>query len=115
MHLLVASCHNFSKKEEQSFCQCLNSVNVSQSYNTNIISLVSMQDLKLAYLKSHDCHVLMQQLLSVTIRIILPASVRGLLTRLGLFFNEICKKFINLQVLDDLENEASTLLSQLEM
>jgi len=41
---------------------------VPLGYSSNIKSLVSMEDLKLVGLKSHDCHVLMQQLLPVTIR-----------------------------------------------
>jgi len=36
------------------------SVKVSQGYSLNIKSLVSMYDLKLVGLKSHDCHILMQ-------------------------------------------------------
>jgi len=90
-------------------------VKVPQGYSSNISSLVSMQDLKLVGLKSHDCHVLMQQILPVAFRAILPTFVKGILTRLCMFFNAICKKFIDPRVLDDLENEAIRLLCQLEM
>ena len=69
-----------------------------------------MQDLKLVSLKSHDCHVLMQQLLSVTIRNILPTSIRVTITQLCLFFNAICKKVIDPQKLDVLETEDLTIL-----
>ena len=88
---------------------------VPQGYSSNISSIVSMQDLKLVGLKSHDFHVLMQQLLPVAIRTILPPFVRGILTHLCMFFNVICKKVIDPRVLDDLENEAIRLLCQLEM
>jgi len=74
-----------------------------------------MQDLKLVGLKSHDYHVLMQQLLLVAFRAILPTFVIGILTRLCMFFNAICKKVINPRVFDDLKNEAIRLLCQLEM
>jgi len=63
-----------------------------------------MQDLKLVGLKSHNCHMLMQHLLPVAFRAILPTSVRGILTRLCMFLNAICKKVIDPRVLDDLEN-----------
>ena len=66
-------------------------------------------------LKSQDCHVLIQQLLPVVFRVILPTFVRGILTCLCLFFNAICKKFIDPRVLDDLENEAIRLLCKLKM
>jgi len=74
-----------------------------------------MNDLKLIGLKSHDCHVLMQQLLLVAIRDILPKNVKNTITRLCLFFNTICSKVIDPQNLDELENEADIILYQLEM
>ena len=60
-----------------------------------------MEDLKLMGLKSHDCHVLMQDLLLVAIRGILPKNVREVITRVCLFFNAICRKAIDPTRLDD--------------
>jgi len=74
-----------------------------------------MEDLKPIGLKSHDCHVLMQDLLLVAIRGILPKNVRQVITHLCLFFNAICRKVIDPTRLDELENEAIILLCQLEM
>jgi len=74
-----------------------------------------MQDLKLVGLKSHDCHVLMQNLLPVVIRGILPKNVRQVITCLCIFFNAICRKVIDPNSLDELENEAIIILCQLEM
>ena len=72
-------------------------------YSSNIKSLVSMKDLKLVGLKSHDCHILMQQLLPVAIRGILPDKVRITITRLCLFFNDICSKVFDPSMLDDFQ------------
>jgi len=58
-------------------------VKVPQGYSSNIKSLGSMEDLKLIGLKSHDCHVLMQDLLLVAIRGILLKNVRQVITRLA--------------------------------
>jgi len=76
---------------------------------------MSMQDLKLMGLKSHDGQVLMQDLLQVYIREILPKNVRQVITRLYIFFNAICRKFIDPNSLNELENEAIIILCQLEM
>ncbi|RDX77068.1 hypothetical protein CR513_42867, partial [Mucuna pruriens] len=54
------------------------------------------EKLKISWFKSHDCHVLMQQLLPVAILDVLPKNVSKVLTRLCLFFNAICSKIINL-------------------
>jgi len=76
---------------------------------------VQFKDLKLVGLKSHDCHVLMQQLSAVVIREILPNKVRYVLTRVCFFFNAICSKVIDRAKLNELENEVAIILCQLEM
>ena len=91
---LPPACHTLSKSKKISFCGCLGGVKVPQEHSSNIKSLISMEDLKLIGLKSHDCHVLMQDLLPIAIRGILPKSVRQVITRLCLFFNAICRKVI---------------------
>ncbi|XP_003554943.1 uncharacterized protein [Glycine max] len=112
---LPPACHTMSTSEKKSFCHCLKNVKVPQGYSSNIKSLVSVTEMKLVGLKSHDCHVLMQQLLPVAIRGILPDKVRVAITRLCFFFNAICSKVIDPKQLDDLENEASIIVCQLEM
>jgi len=71
---------------------------------------VSVSDLKLVGLKSHDCHVLMQQLLLVAIHGILPEKVRVSITRMCFVFNAIYCKVIDLTRLDELENESAIVL-----
>jgi len=104
-----------SKDEKISFCQCLKGVKVPQGHSSNVKSLVPMQDLKLIGLKSHDCHILMQQLLSVTIHGILPKNVRHTITRLCSFFSSIYCKVIDPLKLDELQNEIFVILCELEM
>jgi len=98
-----------------SFCQCLKGVKVPQGHSLNVKSLVSMQDLKLIGLKCHDCHILMQQLLSVAIRGILPKNVRHTITRLCSFLSSICCKVIDPSKLDERQNEIVVILCELEM
>ena len=74
-----------------------------------------MNDFKLVGLKSHDYHVLMQQLMAIAIRGILLDKVRVAITRLCFFFNVIDSKVTDPQKLDDLENEAAIILCQLEI
>ena len=88
---------------------------VPQGHSSNVKSLVSMQDLKLIGLKSHDCHILMQQWLSVAICGILPKNVRHTITRLCSFFSSICCEVIDSSKLDELQNEIVVILCELEM
>ncbi|XP_073133518.1 uncharacterized protein [Henckelia pumila] len=83
-------------------------------YSSNVKNLVSMKDLKLVGLKSHDYHTLMQQLLPVAIRGVLPKHVRYTITRLCGFFNLLCNKVIDVSKLNDLQRDIVTLLCLLE-
>ena len=112
---LPPACHTMSTHEKKSFCHCLKNVKVPQGYSSNIKSLVSVDEMNFVGLKSHDCHVLMQRLLPVAIRGILPDKVRVAITRLCFFFNAICSKVIDPKQLDDLENEAAIIICLLEM
>ena len=112
---LAPACYTMSTAKKKSFCHCLVNVKVPQGYSSNIKRLVSIKELKLIGLKSHDCHVLMQQLLPVAIRGILPEKVRNAITRLCFFFNAICSKVIDPSQLDILENEAAIIVCELEM
>ena len=64
-----------TKEEKRVMCQCLFDVKVPDGYSSNIRALVDMKELKLVGPKSHDCHTLMQHLLPIAIRSILPKNV----------------------------------------
>ena len=71
-HYLPPACYTLSKKEKKVLCESLRGVKVPHGYSSNIRNLVSIKELKLVGLKSHDCHTLMQEILSIAIRSILP-------------------------------------------
>ena len=48
---------------------------VPSGYSSNIKRLLNLKEKKFAHVKSHDCHVLMTQLLLVALRGILPSNV----------------------------------------
>lgn len=52
--------------------------------------------------QSHDAHILMQYLLQVVVRKVLPKHVAIMLTRLGAFVKSICIKVIKVNDLDEL-------------
>ncbi|XP_021749396.1 uncharacterized protein LOC110715131 [Chenopodium quinoa] len=109
-HLFVRHC-----LEKAELCASLAGVKVPEGFSSNISSLVSMQNLKLVGFKSHDCHVLMQYLLPVAIRSILPKNVRYSIIRLCSFFNAIYSKVFRPSDLDSMETEIVVILCQLEM
>ena len=112
---LPPACYNLSKKEKKSLCHCLRGIKVPQGFSSNIKTLVSMKELKLVGMKSYDCHVLMQHLLPIAIRGILPKKVRDTITQLCIFFHKVCSKVLEVDKLDELECEANLILCKLEM
>ena len=72
----------------------LNSIKVPSGYSSNIQGIINVKEKKIQNLKSHDCHVLLTQLLSVILSV-LPKNVRLAVVKLCAFMNEISQKAIN--------------------
>ena len=94
------------------FCECLKNIEVPDGYSSNMKNMVSLKECKLQVLKSHDCHVLLQQLLTVALQTILPDHVRVVIIRF--FFNSICATVIDISELDEMEKDIVVTLCLLE-
>jgi hypothetical protein len=70
---------------------------------------------KFQNLKSHDCHVIMTQLLPVALRGLLPENVRVAIVKLCAFLNAISQKVINPEDLPRLQNDVVQCLVSFEL
>ena len=61
--------------DKKEFLKFLSSVKFPDGYASNIARCVNVDGGKLAGLKSHECHVVLERLLHVGIRHLLPADV----------------------------------------
>ena len=66
-------------------------------------------------MKSHDCHAMMTQILTVSIRRIMDKHNHDTLTSLCNFFNIISRKSISVKQLQRLQEEIVVILHELEM
>ncbi|XP_073304102.1 uncharacterized protein [Primulina huaijiensis] len=114
MYHLPAAPYTLSKKEMNVFCSRLKKIKLPDGYSSNIGNCVSLEDHKLIGLKSHDCHVLMQQLLSVALRSLLPKGPRSALFLLCAFYNELCQRVLDRNRLEQLEDNIAETLCMLE-
>ena len=73
-HLSPAG-YTLSKEEKESMFECLNSIKVPSGFSSNVKGIINVVDKKFLNFKSHNCHVLMTQLLPVALRGILPQNV----------------------------------------
>ncbi|XP_042413231.1 uncharacterized protein LOC122002205 [Zingiber officinale] len=87
----------------------LDVMHVEKNVCKNII-----EERKLIGLKSHDCHVLMQQLLSVALRSLLPKGPRNAIFLLCAFYNELCQRVLDRNRLEQLEENIAETLCMME-
>jgi len=66
-------------------------------------------------LKSHDFHILMQDLLKVAIRKVLPKEVTRVLLKLSSFFKMLCSKVIIIEDFESLDIQITLIMCELEM
>ncbi|XP_074364111.1 uncharacterized protein LOC141704847 [Apium graveolens] len=112
---LPSAAHTLSKDEKRVLLQTLHSIKVPEGYSSNMKRLVSLSDLKLKNLKSHDCHVIMENLLPIVIRSILTNEVRVTITKLCWFFKSMSNKIIDPRRLSYLQRQIVETLCEVEM
>ena len=110
-----AACYTLSKKEIVSFLECLQGVKVSSGYSANIGRIVDMKTRRVIGMKSHDCHVMITQILPVAIRGLMEPEVRKTILNLCNFFNTISQKSISVTRCHKLQEEIIVILCELEM
>ncbi|XP_071676770.1 uncharacterized protein [Lolium perenne] len=76
-----------TKEEKVIFFECLSSMKVPSGFSSNIKGIINMAEKKFQNLKSHDCHVIMTQLLPIALRGLLPENVRVAIVKLCAFLN----------------------------
>jgi hypothetical protein len=92
-----SACFTLSEKELEQFFKCLLGVKVSHGYSRNIGRYLDEAKKRFSRMKSHDCHVLMTQILPIAIRGIMDEHVREMLFGLCNFFDVISRKSIGLK------------------
>ncbi|XP_042472249.1 uncharacterized protein LOC122054895 [Zingiber officinale] len=107
---IIGTLLNLKKKIQR----WLKKIKLPDGYSSNIGNCISLEERKLNGLKSHDCHVLMQQLLSVALRNLLPKGPRNAIFLLGSFFNELCQRVLDRNRLEALEENIAETLCMLE-
>lgn len=115
-YLLPAASYSMSKKERHDFLQVLKNVKVPDGYASNISRCINLKGGKISGLKSHDCHILMQQLLPIAIRCTdLPRHVCSTIIELCNYFRELCSNYNTSEDYERLNKKIPLILCKLEM
>ncbi|XP_074336070.1 uncharacterized protein LOC141673238 [Apium graveolens] len=111
---LPPASYNLLKAEKKKVLLSFLHMKLPFGHASNIKNCVSMPDLKMYGLKSHDCHIFLQHLLPVAIRSVLRKNAR--INKIGLcfFFNSLCNKVVDVSKLDKLQSDVIVTLCELE-
>ena len=104
-----------TKEEKEIFFQVLSSIKVPSGYSSNIKGILNLEEKKFQNLKSHDCHVIMTQLLPIALRGLLPENVRAPIVKLCAFLNAISQKAIDPATLPSLQKDVVQCLVSFEL
>lgn len=108
------ACFSLKKEEKREIFRLLKTIKVPDGYAANISRCVDVKQMKINGLKSHDFHIIMQQLLPLLLRGVKNAHVRSYLTELSKIFQQIYSKVAQPQDLIEIETKASLTLCHLE-
>lgn len=99
---LSSAPYTLSVDEKTRLLRVLKNLEVSDGYASNISRSVNLKEHKLFNLKSHDCYILMQDLLPIALRIAKDFDFVELIAGLSTFFKELCAKELIVENLEKL-------------
>ncbi|KAK7349692.1 hypothetical protein VNO77_07266 [Canavalia gladiata] len=108
--------YTLTNQGKKVFLKTLRNVIVPDGYSSNISRCIDAENLHLnGMLKSHDCHILMEQLLPLAMRAALPNQVTSILNEFCSFFRKLCDKVLSVAALEQLQNDIVITLCHMEM
>jgi hypothetical protein len=114
-YTLPAALYKLDKKDKENLCAFLYGVKMPDGVSSNIRRCVDLNSCKVSGLKTHDYHLILQKLLPLVVRRILPEQVVIALVQLSNFFNALCSKELVQADLDKLSSSIRETVCRLEM
>ena len=111
--VLPAAPYVLSKSEKTGFLKIIRELKTPSNYAGQLSKKITV-DGELRGLKSHDYHILMQQILPLCLRTLLPKEVRVAIIRISRVFARICAKSLDPSTMTDLMEETATTMCMLE-
>ncbi|XP_038982201.1 uncharacterized protein LOC120110683 [Phoenix dactylifera] len=113
-YFIPPACYTMSTPEKDLFLTVLKNMKVPDGYASNISRCVNLKERKLTNLKSHDGHILMQDIFPLALRSSTQKQVLAIVTQLSSFFKALCSKVLDPKELDQLESNVALTLCHME-
>ena len=95
--------YTLTSEDSKKFCEFLKSVLFFDGFASNLRKNIIDGNTKITRLKSHDCHVVMQQLLPTGIRPFMKKEIFDAITELSNFFQLICSRTLRISDLEKVQ------------
>jgi len=109
-YTLLVALYKLDKYDKENLCKFLYGLKMPDGVSSNIRRCVDLKAYKVSGLKSHDYHLILQKLLPLVGRRILPQQVVIALIHLSNFFDALCCKEL---VEADLDKLSTTIVDSL--
>jgi len=107
--------YTMSPDERKLFCQVLKGVKFPDGYASDIRHNVHVNERKIFGLKSHESHIILQHLLPLAVRKILPQIVSAAVIHVSNIFKKLGSPVIRISDMESLEADIAETLSLLEV
>jgi hypothetical protein len=97
---ILAACHTISNEEKTNFLKVIRNLRVPDGYASNVSRCVRLKERTISGLKSHDSHIIMQQLLPIALRRSLPDNMVRSFVEMLTFFRGICSTNLTQEDMD---------------
>lgn len=104
-----------SEEDKVKLLEAIRSCRTPTNHCSNFKKLVNMEKKTLQFMKSHDWHILLQEILPACIRGLLPEGLRVAIIRLGHCFKSICAKVIRRRDLGPFQVYVAETMAMLEI
>nr|XP_043627820.1 uncharacterized protein LOC122599381 [Erigeron canadensis] len=107
--------YSFSNDDRTLFCQFIKGVKLPDSFGSNFKNKVIDNDSKIAGLKSHDHHIMMQRLLPTGVRAYLDSDISTPIIELCYFFKQLCARTLMVSDMEKAKEKLIQILCHFEL
>ena len=111
---MLSAPFSLNKEQKKASCEWIKNLKFSNGYASNFSRCIDVQGDMLYGLKSHDYHIIMESLLPVALRELLPTNVWKAITEVSQLFRDLCSSQINIDDMVRLEKSIPQITWKLE-
>ena len=102
------------KQQKKALCRWIKNLKFLDGYGSVFSRCIDVQGDKLHGLKSHDCYIIIERLLPVALRELLPTNVQKVITEINQVFRDLCSSQIDIDDMICMEKNIPKIICKLQ-